>query len=111
MSKQISDEQVELMVNALGIKTEMGCEFVRVAAEAIRLFDTKQMDYGSDNITSNGELGCAIRLQDKVSRMKNYLISSLHGGIKLEHESMEDTYLDSANYCLIALLLRRGKWK
>ena len=111
MSKQINDEQVESMVKTLGIKTEMGCEFVRVAAEAIRLFDTKQMDYGSNNITSNGELGCTIRLQDKISRMKKFHMDGLQGRVALQHESMEDTYLDSANYCLIGLLLRRGKWK
>ena len=43
----------------------MGVEMVRAAMECVQLFDTKQQDYGSNNISSSGELGIAVRLQDQ----------------------------------------------
>ena len=64
--KAINDDKVDFISTALGVRTEMGVEMVRAAMECVQLFDTKQQDYGSDNISSNGELGIAVRLQDKV---------------------------------------------
>ena len=102
---------------ALGVRTEMGVEMVRAAMECVQLFDTKQQDYGSDNISSNGELGIAVRLQDKVSRMRHILLKELAVQersaqmFKTNHEALEDSFKDAANYALIGLLLRRKKWK
>ena len=102
---------------ALGVRTEMGVEMVRAAMECVQLFDTKQQDYGSDNISSNGELGIAVRLQDKVSRMRHILLKELAAQersaqmFKTNHEALEDSFKDAANYALIGLLLRRKKWK
>ena len=115
--KKINDDKVDFISTALGVRTEMGVEMVRAAMECVQLFDTKQQDYGSDNISSNGELGIAVRLQDKVSRMRHILLKELAVQersaqvFKTNHESMEDTYKDAANYALIGLLLRRKKWK
>ena len=90
---------------------------VRSAMECVQLFDTKQQDYGSNNISSSGELGIAVRLQDKVSRMRHILLKELKAQEKLahvfkaNHESLEDTYKDAANYALIELLLQRKRWR
>ena len=114
---KINDDKVDFISTALGVRTEMGVEMVRAAMECVQLFDTKQQDYGSDNISSNGELGIAVRLQDKVSRMRHILLKEL--GVqersahvfKTNHEALEDSFKDAANYALIGLLLRRKKWK
>jgi len=108
---------VDFISTALGVRTEMGVEMVRAAMECVQLFDTKQQDYGSDNISSNGELGIAVRLQDKVSRMRHILLKELAAQersaqmFKTNHEALEDSFKDAANYALIGLLLRRKKWK
>ena len=46
--KQINDDKVDFISNALGVRTEMGVEMVRAAMECVQLFDTKQQDYGSE---------------------------------------------------------------
>ena len=108
---------MDFISTALGVRTEMGVEMVRAAMECVQLFDTKQQDYGSDNISSNGELGIAVRLQDKVSRMRHILLKELAVQdrsaqmFKTNHEALEDSFKDAANYALIGLLLRRKKWK
>ena len=109
--KKINDDKMSFIQDILGIKTEMGVEQLRAACEAVQLFDTKQQDYGSGNISATGEIGVACRLQDKVSRMRNLLLKDLKGESGINHESLEDTYLDATNYCLIGLLLKRGLWK
>ena len=115
--KKINDDKVDFISTALGVRTEMGVEMVRAAMECVQLFDTKQQDYGSDNISSNGELGIAVRLQDKVSRMRHILLKELAVQersaqmFKTNHEALEDSFKDAANYALIGLLLRRNRWK
>ena len=109
--KKINDDKMSFIQDILGIQTEMGVEQLRAACECVQLFDTKQMDYGSTNIAACGEMGIAVRLQDKVSRMRNLLLKELKGESSINHESLEDTYLDSANYCLIGLLLKRELWE
>ena len=52
--------------------------------------------------------GLCIRLTDKISRLKNLLIN---GKNFVEGESMEDTFIDIANYGIIGLLVGRDKWK
>ena len=96
----------------------MGVAQLRAACECVQLFDTKQMDYGSANIAACGEMGIAVRLQDKVSRLLNLLekIRGRYGHAiavltEIKHETMEDTFKDAANYAMIGLLLKRGLWK
>ena len=109
--KKINDDKMSFMQDILGIQTEMGIEQLRAACECVQLFDTKQMDYGSTNIAACGEMGIAVRLQDKVSRMQNLLRKELKGESSINHESLEDTYKDAANYAMIGLLLKRGLWE
>jgi hypothetical protein len=111
MSEKLTVDKLDLIANTLGIKTEMGIELTKVAVECLQLFDTKQMDYGSSNISSSGELGISVRLQDKVSRMRHIQINDLKGNHNVNHEALEDTYIDSANYSMIGVLLKRGLWK
>jgi hypothetical protein len=70
-----------------------------------------KMSFIQDILGIKTEMGVAFRIQDKASRMQNLLLKELKGESSINHESLEDTYLDAANYCLIALLLKRGLWE
>jgi len=99
---------------------ELSKEFQKIQKEMYELFAQKHMDYGLNNITLGGDIlnskedkkfsltGLAIRLTDKISRLKNLLIN---GKNFVEGEGMEDTFIDIANYGIIGLLVGRNKWK
>jgi hypothetical protein len=67
----------------------------------------KQRDYGPGNIDAFGELGVLVRATDKHARLKNLLYENPN---EPSNESLDDTWLDMANYSLIALMVRRGIW-
>ena len=99
---------------------ELSGEFKKIQIEMYELFAAKHMDYGLNNIALGGDIlnndddkkfsltGLAIRLTDKISRLKNLLIN---GRAFVKGEGMEDTFLDIANYGIIGLLVGRNKWK
>lgn len=68
------------------------------------LLESKQSDYGHDNITAFGFLGIAVRLSDKVERMTNL---ERKGG-KARNESFIDTMKDIVGYSVIAHMLDDG---
>lgn len=98
---------------------ELSKEFKSIQKEMYEMFARKHMDYGLNNIALGGDLnnpedktfsltGLAIRLTDKISRLKNLLIN---GKNFVKGEGMEDTFIDIANYGIIGLLVGRDKWK
>ena len=98
---------------------ELAREFLTIQDEMYTTFARKHMDYGLQNISLGGDLtkdkdkkfsltGLAIRLTDKVSRLRNLLVN---GKNFVKGDGMEDTFLDVANYGIIGLLVGRGKWK
>ena len=98
---------------------ELAKEFRKITDEMYETFARKHMDYGLQNISLGGDLtkendkkfsltGLAIRLTDKVSRLRNLLVN---GKSFVKGEGMEDTFLDVANYGIIGLLVGRDKWK
>ena len=99
------------VVEGLNVQTDMGREIVKVALECIKLFDEKQLDYGSSNIAASGEIGIAVRLQDKVSRMRHILLKGMRGNGEVNNEPLVDSYQDAANYGMIGMLLNRKIWK
>lgn len=74
-----------------------------VTGELRELMINKQRDYGHSNITDFGEYGVLVRLNDKVCRLKNLL-----GKKEPKNESIDDSWMDIANYSIIALMLRKG---
>ena len=81
----------------------------RVAEEARSLLVRKQKDYGPYNISRapGGPLnGLRVRIFDKVSRINNLLDT----GATPENESLRDSFIDLANYGLIALMVLDGVW-
>ena len=73
------------------------------------LLISKQRDYGPGNINNayGGPInGLMVRMGDKFERLKNLLTS----GQAPQHESIEDSFKDLANYCIIAMMVTRGTW-
>ena len=71
----------------------------------------KNSDYGAindpfANFRMFGELGFAVRLSDKLSRIKTLLE---RGSAYVVDESVEDTIRDMANYCNLLLAYRSEK--
>lgn len=69
----------------------------------------KQKDYGPLNIANapGGALnGLRVRIFDKVSRINNLIDT----GATPENESLRDSFIDLANYGLIALMVLDGVW-
>ena len=70
---------------------------------------SKQKDYGPYNISRapGGALnGLRVRIYDKVSRINNLIDT----GATPENESLRDSFLDLANYGVIALMVLDGNW-
>lgn len=77
--------------------------------EARHLLIQKNKDYGPTNISRSpgGPLnGLRVRMWDKIARI-NHLIDS---GAEPQNESLRDSFLDLANYSVIALLVLDGNW-
>lgn len=81
-------------------------EYFNINAE---LLISKHRDYGPKNISQSpgGPLnGLRVRMHDKLARI-NHLIES---GAEPENESLRDSFIDLANYSMIALLVLDGEW-
>jgi hypothetical protein len=84
-------------------------ELTKVTIELSDLLLSKHRDYGPKNITDapGGAInGLRVRMHDKLARINNLVDS----GADPEHESLEDSFKDMANYAIIGLLVLRGKW-
>ena len=99
---------------------DLADEFLNIQDEMYAMFAAKHMDYGLNNISLGGDIvnnsddkkfsltGLAIRLTDKISRLRNLMVN---GRNYVKGEGMEDTFIDVANYGIIGLLVGRDKWK
>ena len=77
--------------------------------ELAELLLSKHKDYGPKNISQapGGALnGLRVRMHDKSARI-NHLIDN---NASPQHESLEDSFKDMANYAIIGLLVLRGQW-
>jgi len=94
--------------------------FKEVQEEQYALFARKMMDYGLSNITLGSTLedpediqlsltGIWLRVNDKINRLKNLL--KRKGRVYVTSEPMIDSFLDIANYGIIAMLVMKDKWK
>ena len=89
--------------------TEFDTDVYNLADELADLLISKHKDYGPTNISQSpgGPLnGLRVRIHDKIARINNLIDS----GKTPEHESLQDSFKDLANYAIIALMVTRGKW-
>jgi hypothetical protein len=80
-----------------------------VVQDNVSMLLSKHRDYGPRNISQSpgGALnGLRVRMHDKLARI-NHLLDS---GAEPENESLIDSFLDLANYAVIAQLVIRGEW-
>lgn len=78
-------------------------------SELMELLISKHKDYGPKNISDSpgGPLnGLRVRMHDKLARINNLVDYSKEP----QHESLEDSFKDMANYAIIGLLVLRGQW-
>ena len=98
---------------------EMTQEFKQIQREQYELFLHKQHDYGPGNISVGTQLltedevhlsltGLWFRMNDKIQRLKNLLMSGKKNAVK--GETVEDAYLDVSNYGIMATIVSRSKW-
>ena len=77
--------------------------------ELLAILVSKQQDYGPLNIWNapgGATNGLMVRMSDKLERLKNLIYNS----IEPNNEALEDSFVDLANYAIIALLVERGVW-
>lgn len=80
-----------------------------VYSELHAVLVAKQRDYGPYNISRapGGAInGLLVRMNDKMERLKNLYYS----GEEPQNESLEDSFVDIANYAVICMMVQRGKW-
>jgi hypothetical protein len=85
-------------------------DVIKHTEELAILLIRKQHDYGPKNIADapGGPLnGLRVRIFDKISRI-NHLIDT---GATPENESLRDSFMDLANYGIIALMVLDGEWE
>lgn len=80
--------------------------WLEAVARTFHVFCDKQVDYGDENIREMGEKGVLQRIKEKVVRAQNLLRT----GTAPRNEPIEDSYIDIADYGLIALLVHDGNW-
>jgi hypothetical protein len=92
---------------------DLDSEFIKAVGitfdEAEKLLLKKHKDYGPKNISGSpgGALnGLRVRMHDKLARI-NHLYDS---GATPENESLRDSFIDMANYAIIAMLVLDDKW-
>lgn len=112
----------EELARRLGVSTSLATAIIPVMLENLRVLDRKQQDYGSANLLKFGTFGVIVRMNDKLERIIN--LSKKAQAVKAEvmngdttvnqsralNESLDDSFLDLANYALIAYVMSTGKW-
>ena len=101
-----------------GYDNDPVAEFETVVNETFQeleeLLLSKHKDYGTKNIAdSPGSAinGLRVRMHDKLARINNiYEHMEDTKGFQPQHESLEDSFKDMANYAIIGLLVLRGQW-
>jgi len=77
--------------------------------ECLELLLRKHKDYSGKNIAQSpgGALnGLRVRMHDKMARINNLIDT----GVSPEYEPLRDSFVDLANYSVIALMVLDGRW-
>ena len=81
-----------------------------IVRELVSVLVAKQHDYGPLNISQapGGPInGLLVRMNDKMARLINLWYARTSSP---KNESLEDSFIDLANYSVIALMVMRDKW-
>ena len=86
-------------------------DVLKTYEEARNILLSKHADYGPLNIANapGGALnGLRVRMHDKTALINHLIDNAKYKNP--EHESLRDSFLDLANYAMIALLVIDGNW-
>jgi hypothetical protein len=94
---------------------EQTAAFEDIIQNMLDTYKMKMEDYSPWNMKGTGELGAMTRLWDKTARLMNLMGFDIGTGKFTaykdpKNESIDDTLLDLANYAIITMILRKGKW-
>lgn len=92
-------------------------KFLELENDQAELFSKKMLDYGIDNIKAGTNLetseeimfalnGIWFRMMDKMNRWKNMQLNKSEPNC----ESLADTFMDLANYAMIANIVLNRDW-
>lgn len=109
MEKMVLDKGAELFkVDGSSGDPDLERAWLLVADSVFEVFKDRQRKYGPRNIAKTGEMGVIVRLNDKIERLNNLLLEGR--GKDVEDETAIDTWIDAADYPIIALLCVYGFW-
>lgn len=101
-------EEITLVIDGTSGDVELEKHMALLLNKLFEIFKSKQASYGSTNISEFGEKGVIIRMNDKIKRIIRLRFHDLPDPLK--DENAEDTYIDLADYSLIALLCMKKLW-
>jgi hypothetical protein len=86
--------------------------FKELQQKMFEVQDAKGRDYGEENdglrnLRRRGQYGVVARMGDKLSRLESLIQPGKQVSVK--DESVEDTLIDLANYCLLLAILREDE--
>jgi hypothetical protein len=108
--------------NKLGLETSLVRAVAPILIQNLITLEMKQRDYGPHNLTKFGTFGVVVRMNDKMERITN--LSKKSGSLSLAYqmandktlnsaannEPLADSFLDLANYALIAYVMQQNLW-
>lgn len=91
---------------------QRGKRFTELQQRMYEVQDMKGRDYGEDvdalkNLRRRGVQGVVARMGDKLTRLEN--LTQPGKTAHVQDESIEDTLIDLANYCLLLIILREDE--
>jgi hypothetical protein len=102
-----SEENEVMRMNGL----DQFSSYVYIQTQTLaELLIKKQRDYGPKNISQSpgGPInGLRVRMYDKLARINNLYET----GATPENESLRDSFMDIANYGIIAMMVLDGQWE
>ena len=110
---EYDSEDINLVVDVLKSAGEQSLQHMTSMGipynhdDMLELLCRKQHDYGHENINNFGILGLAVRMCDKIARIKN-LIGRGSEGV---NEPLEDSYRDIVGYATIAVMYHAGTFQ
>lgn len=106
-SPQISDEDWEKVKAVAKISENAVNNFRKIMQGMCDTYRKKNHDYGNSfdkSLDEDGLVAAKVRIGDKFNRFGNLIRTEN----KVSDESLEDTLLDMANYCVMTVMWMRG---
>lgn len=97
------------MEEELNLLNDFESNVLNIYEESMLVLLKKHEDYGPKNISESpgGPLnGLRVRMWDKLARINNLIENDKDA----KNESLYDSFLDLANYSLIAMLVLKKQW-